>query len=106
MSPETTKSWDKPRRFSGVAQDVAVPLGVYIKQNADARKAGQHRRTSKGNERERDAGDRHDADRHADVNQDMKEEHADQSGGEQKTETVAGGEHAANAAVEQAGIQH
>jgi SAM-dependent methyltransferase len=67
---------------SGVSEHVAVALGVDVEQNADRGKERQDCGTAERDERQRDAGDRHDPDRHADVDEDVKEQHRDDTGGE------------------------
>jgi SAM-dependent methyltransferase len=58
-----------------VAEYAAVALAVDVEQDADRHEVGQDGGAAIGHERERDAGDRHDADRHADVDQHVEREH-------------------------------
>jgi SAM-dependent methyltransferase len=68
---------------SGVAENVPVALPVDIQQDADGGKFGKNGRTAERHERQRNSGNRHDADRHADVHEHVKEQDADDAGGEQ-----------------------
>jgi hypothetical protein len=71
------------RRTSGHSEDVAVALPVDVQQNADGGEFGENGRPAERNEGQRDTGDRHDADRHADVHEHVEEEYPDDPGREQ-----------------------
>jgi len=68
---------------SGVAENVAVALPVNIQQDPDGGEFGKNGRTAERHERQRNSGNRHDADRHTDVDEHVKEQDTDDAGGEQ-----------------------
>jgi SAM-dependent methyltransferase len=68
---------------SSVAENVAVALPIDIQQDADGGEFGKNGRTAERHERQRNSGDRHDPDRHTDVHEHVKEQDADDAGGEQ-----------------------
>jgi hypothetical protein len=70
------------RPESSVAEDVAVALPVDVQQNSDGREFREDGRTAEGNERQRNAGDGHDPNRHTDINEHVEEEYSNDSGRE------------------------
>src|SRR4029077_21081356 len=53
-----------------------APLRVDRLQEAEGQKGGEHRRAAITHERQRDARDRHDPQRHPDVDEDLEQQHA------------------------------
>src|SRR6185436_13286796 len=65
-----------------------APLRVDRLQEAEGQEGGEHRRAAIAHERQRDAGDGHDPEGHADVDEDLEQDHADDSAGDQRSEQV------------------
>jgi len=63
----------------GVPEYVAVALPVDVQKDAHRHEVRQDRAAAVAHERQGDAGDRHDADGHADVDEDVEGEHRDES---------------------------
>src|SRR5205085_68834 len=62
---------------------------VYRLEQPDREQVGDHRRAADADERERDAGDRRDPDRHADVDEDLEQERADDPARGDRGERIA-----------------
>src|SRR5215218_3862827 len=67
-----------------------VPSHVDILQQTDGQEGGDQRRPAVGDERQRDPGDGHDADGHADVDEGLEGQHGHHPGGQEGAEGVAG----------------
>src|SRR3712207_8280327 len=67
-----------------------APLRVDRLQEAEGQKGRDDRRAAVAHERQRDAGDGHDPEVHADVDEDLEEEDADDATGDECSEQVLG----------------
>src|SRR5436309_3187906 len=72
---------DLEARPEALVRARGAPLRVDRLQEAEGQESGQHRRAAVAHERQRDAGDGHDPERHAHVDEDLEEQHADDTAG-------------------------
>src|SRR6059036_2652079 len=79
---------DLEARPEALVRARGAPLRVDRLQEAEGQEGGQHRRAAVAHERQRDAGDGHDPERHAHVDEDLEEQHADDTAGDQRSEQV------------------
>src|SRR3954467_762260 len=68
-----------------------APLRVDRLQEAEGQEGGEHRRAAIAHERQCDARDGHDPEGHADVDEDLEQEHPHHAAGDKRAEQVLGG---------------
>src|SRR3954451_22729545 len=82
-----------------------APLREDRLQEAKGQESGEHRRAPVAHERQRDAGDGHDPEVHADVDEDLEEQHPDDTAGDQRSEQVLRDGEDAQRAPDEQGVE-
>ena len=77
-------------RHAALVGSRSAALRVDRLQQADGQEGGEHRGAAVAEQRQRDAGDGHDPDVHADVDEDLEQQHRDDAAGDQRAVEVLG----------------